>query len=388
MTLDYLRVFEGIPEADLALAARTRAVVERDVAPRVVELYEAGRFPDAVIPGLAEAGLFGASVAGIGDASPIAWGLALRELERVDSGLRSFVSVQACLAMGAIARYGSEDQRRRWLPPMAAGAAIGCFALTEPNHGSDPAGMETTATPLPGGGYRIDGHKRWSTNGTIANVAVVWAQTDPPAGARGVRGFAIPLPHPGVTVRPLERKLSLRMSYSAEILFENVEVGPEVLLPETRGLGAALSCLNEARYSIIWGVVGTAEACYEAALARVRGREQFGRPLAGFQLVQARLVDTLDAVTTSQLVARQVAELKASGRLRHQHISFAKRHNVAAAQRAAAQARALFGAEGITGDAHVMRHMANLESVATYEGTDDIHTLAIGADVTGYSAFR
>ncbi|HEV8633365.1 MAG TPA: acyl-CoA dehydrogenase family protein [Chloroflexota bacterium] len=385
--MDYLLAFEDVPAAERALAERTRVLLEERVMPRVADLYEAGGFPDDVVPGLAGLGLFGAHVPGMATADALAWGLALRELERCDSGLRSFVSVQACLAMTAIARYGSEEQRRTWLPRMAKGEAIGCFALTEPGHGSDPGAMETRATPVDGG-HRLSGHKRWATNSPIAAVAVIWAQIGAAGDPRGVRGFVVPLPHPGVEVRRIDRKLSLRVSHSGEIRLDDVELPADAILPGANSLGAALACLNEARYSIVWGAVGAAEACLEAALARTRARHQFGRPLAGFQLVQQKLVEMLDDVTTAQLVARQLAGLKDAGRLRHQQVSFGKRHNVAAAQRVAARARALFGAEGIVVDSQVMRHMANLETVATYEGTEDVHTLVLGADLTGEPAFR
>jgi glutaryl-CoA dehydrogenase len=385
--MDYLNAFDDVGPADRELADRTRALLEARVMPRVADLYEEGTFPADLIPELAGLGILGAHVPGQERVGALAWGLALRELERADSGLRSFVSVQSCLAMTAIARFGSEAQRAEWLPGMAAGDAIGCFSLTEPDHGSDPAGMETRATRT-AGGWRLSGHKRWATNSPIARLAIIWAQTDPTSGARGVRGFLVPLPQAGLEVRPIERKLSLRISYSGEIFLRDVELPAEALLPGATSLGAALACLNEARYSIVWGAVGAAEACLEAALTRTRARHQFGRPLAGFQLVQEKLVQMLDDLTTAQLVARRIADLKAAGQLRHQQTSFGKRHNVAAAQRTAARARALLGAEGIVVDSHVMRHMSNLESIATYEGTDDIHTLVLGADITGQSAFR
>ena len=248
--------------------------------------------------------------------------------------------------------------------------------------------MEVSATRLPGGDYRLSGHKRWSTNGTIAQIGIVWAQTEPALGQKGIRGFLVPLGSPGVEVRPLGRKLSLRVSESSEILFHDVRLPGEAILSGTSGLGSALSALNGARYSILWGVLGSAEACYAEAIAHVKAREQFGKPLAGFQLVQESLVEMVDRITSAQLLAIRLAELKASRRLRHQQVSLGKRHNVAAAQDVARRARALLGAEGILVDRHVLRHLDNLETVATYEGTEQIHTLTIGADLTGLSAFR
>ncbi|MBI2942447.1 MAG: acyl-CoA dehydrogenase family protein [Chloroflexi bacterium] len=387
VTTDYLGLLGEVPESERALAARARAIVEEALLPRVAGLYDRGEFPLDVIPRLAAAGLLGASIPGIGNASPLAWGLACLELERGDSGLRSFVSVQTCLAMTAIARFGSDAQRQRWLRPLASAEAIGCFALTEPAHGSDPASLETRAFATPSG-YRLSGYKRWATNATFAQIAVIWAQTDPAAGARGIRGFLVPIGAPGVEVRPIERKLSMRMSSSAEILLHDVEVPADALLPGTTGLGSALACLNEARYTIVWGAIGAAEVCYEIALEHVKARQQFGRPLAGFQLVQQHLVEMLDRLTAAQLVAHRLARLKQQGTLRHQQVSFAKRHTVSAAQRVAARARALLGAEGILLDRHIIRHLANLETLATYEGTEQIHTLIVGADVTDQPAFR
>ncbi len=388
MGLDYLDLMSDVSESDRVLSEKTRLVVERDVLPRVADLYEAGEFPRDVVPTFGELGLLGAPLAGFGNASPLAWGLACRELERVDSGLRSFVSVQTCLVMEAIERFGSHEQREEWLPRLARGESIGCFALTEPGHGSDPAGLETRTTRLADGSYRLDGHKRWSTNGTLADLAVIWAQTAPEQGAKGIRGFLVPTASPGLTVRPVERKLSLRISASSEILLSDCRVPGSAMLPAAVGLGPALSCLNDARFSILWGAIGAAEACYDAALQHVTAREQFGRKLAGFQLVQEQLAEMVDAISSSQLLAARLASLKESGRLRHQQVSLGKRHNVAAAQLVARRARALLGAEGILVDRVVMRHLCNLETLATYEGTEQVHTLVIGADVTGISAFR
>ena len=388
MILDYVETFADLPDSELALAQRTREFLSREILPRIGDLYESARFPREIIPALGALGLLGAPLADFGNVSPIAWGLACRELERVDSGLRSFVSVQTCLVMETIDRFGSPEQRDQWLPALARGEAVGCFALTEPGHGSDPAGLEVSAARDAGGGYRLSGHKRWSTNGTMAQIAVVWAQTEPTLGARGIRGFLVPLDSPGVDVRPVDRKLSLRVSASSEILFHDVRLPETALLPGTTGLGSALSALNGARFSILWGVLGCAEACYEEALGHVTGRAQFGRPLAGFQLVQEQLAEMVERITTAQLLARRLAELKAAGRLRHQQVSLGKKHNVGSAQEVARRARALLGAEGILLDRHVLRHLNNLETVATYEGTEQIHTLSIGADVTGISAYR
>ncbi|MGH2460199.1 MAG: acyl-CoA dehydrogenase family protein [Chloroflexota bacterium] len=377
-----------VPESERRLAEETREVVERDVLPRVADLYESGEFPRDVVTTFGQIGLLGAPLREFGNASPLAWGLACRELERVDSGLRSFVSVQTCLVMEAIERFGSSPQRDEWLPRLSRGDVIGCFALTEPGHGSDPAGLETRASRLPDGSYRLDGHKRWSTNGTLASLAVIWAQTVPEQGAKGIRGFLVPMTAAGLTVRPIDRKLSLRISASSEILLNDCRVPEAAMLPSAAGLGPALSCLNDARYSILWGALGAAEACFDAAREHVGGREQFGRRLAGFQLVQERLADMVDLISSAQLLATRLATLKQSGRLRHQQVSLGKRHNVAAAQTVARHARALLGAEGILVDRAVMRHLCNLETLATYEGTEQIHTLVIGADVTGLSAFR
>lgn len=388
MPLDYLDLFRDLPPAETVLAERTRALVQREVAPRIGDLYEQGVFPRDIIPQLGEIGLLGAPLEGFGAVSPLAWGLACRELERVDSGLRSFVSVQTCLAMEAIDRYGSPGQRETWLSRLARGEVVGCFALTEPGHGSDPAGMETRAERRPDGSWRLNGHKRWSTNGTIAAVAIVWAQTEPSLGSKGIRGFVVPADSPGFAARPIERKLSLRVSASAELVLRDVALPADAVLPGAPSLGGALSCLNDARFSILWGAIGAAEACYDRALERAIGREQFGRPLAGFQLVQSDLAAMVERITTAQLLASRLADLKARGRLRHQQVSLGKKHNVAAAQDVARRARALLGAEGIVLDTDAMRHLCNLETLATYEGTEQIHTLVLGADVTGIPAFR
>lgn len=388
MPLDYLNLFGALPPTESALAERTRDLVQREVMPRIGDLYEQGAFPQEIIPRLGEIGLLGAPLARLGAASPLSWGLACRELERVDSGLRSFVSVQTCLVMEAIDRYGSAEQRETWLARLARGDVVGCFALTEPGHGSDPVGMDTRAARQPDGSWTLSGHKRWSTNGTLASVAIIWAQAEPEQGSRGIRGFVVPTDVPGVEIRPIDRKLSLRVSASSEIFLREARLPESAVLPGARGIGAALSCLNDARFSILWGAIGAAEACYDRARERVLAREQFGKPLAGFQLVQSDLATMVERITTAQLLADRLAALKTRGELRHQQVSLGKKHNVAAAQDVARRARALLGAEGIMLDTDTMRHLCNLETLATYEGTEQIHTLVLGQDVTGISAFR
>ncbi|MDT0301108.1 acyl-CoA dehydrogenase family protein [Streptomonospora wellingtoniae] len=371
-------------EADIRDAVRTFA--NRELLPHVADWYEAGTLPDprGLARAFGELGVLGMHLEGYGcaGAGAVSYGLACRELEAVDSGLRSFVSVQGSLAMYALHRFGSAEQKQEWLPRMAAGQAIGCFGLTEPDSGSDPGSMRTRAR-RDGADWVLDGTKMWITNGSVADVAIVWAATD-----EGVRGFAVPADTPGFTANTLHRKLSLRASITSELVLDGVRLPGDALLPGSAGLGSPLSCLNEARYGIVWGAAGAARACYAAALDYAGTREQFGGPIAGFQLTQRKLADMVLDVNQAGLTAMRIGRLKEEGACHRNHISLGKFGNVAAAQRVARTARSLHGANGITLEYPVMRHMANLETVATYEGTEEIHALSIGQAVTGVSAFR
>jgi glutaryl-CoA dehydrogenase len=362
-----------------------RRFVAEAVLPRVGELWLRGEFPQDLIPRMAELGVFGPTLPeryGGAGASPIAYGLMMQELEYGDSGLRSFASVQSGLAMYAIYRFGSEEQRQYWLPRMARGEVIGCFGLTEPDAGSDPASMRTRAVRTDDG-WRLNGTKRWITNGTLARVAVIWAKDEEGV----VRGFLVPTDTPGFTAREMTTKASMRMSVTAELFLDDVVVPADHQLPEARGLAAPLACLNQARYGIVWGTVGAARACLEEAVRYTATRVAFGRPIAATQLVQERLVDMTSRVAQMQLVAYRLGQLYQAGTLRHQQVSLAKRDNARGALVVARMARELLGANGITVDYAPMRHAANLETVDTYEGTYEVHTLAVGRDITGHNAF-
>jgi glutaryl-CoA dehydrogenase len=383
--VDYYGLDELLGEEERLTRATVRSFVEREAAPLVTACHAREEFPRALIPRMAELGLFGAHLKGYGCAgmSAVAYGLACQELEACDSGLRSMVSVQGSLAMYAIHRWGSEDQKRRWLPPMAAGRAIGCFGLTEPDHGSDPGSMETRAR-RDGAGWVLTGTKRWITNGSIADVAVVWAKDDDGV----VRGFLVEAGTPGFAARDIKGKFSLRASITSELVLEDVRVPAESLLPEARGLSGPFSCLNQARYGIVWGALGAARTCYLTALAYARERRQFDRPLAGFQLVQQKLVHMLTEITKGQLLAWRLGRLKDAGTARPEQVSLAKRNNVQIALDAARLARDILGANGIVDAYPVIRHLLNLETVSTYEGTHDMHTLIVGRDITGLDAVR
>ena len=360
-----------------------RAFVRERVLTVIGEHFEAGTFPRELVPQLAEMGLLGMHLRGYGcaGASAVAYGVACEELEAGDSAVRSFVSVQGSLAMFPIWKFGSEEQKQRWLPEMAAGRAIGCFGLTESDAGSDPAAMRTRARRS-GSDWVIDGSKMWITNGSIANVAVVWAQTE-----SGINGFLVERGAPGFTASDVTRKLSLRASVTSELAFEGVRVPESARLPETNGLRGPLSCLNEARYGISWGAMGAARACFEAALDYSRQRPAFGRPIAAFQLTQQKLADMATSLVHGRLVAHRLGTLKDAGRAESVHVSLAKRANVRIAIDIARSARTILGANGITLEYPVARHMANLESVLTYEGTEEIHTLLLGKALTGEDAF-
>jgi len=360
-------------------------LVDREIIPGIGRAWLAGEFPRGVIPKLGELRVFGANLPqeyGCAGLSNVAYGLIMHELERGDSGIRSFASVQGALVMYPIYAYGSEDQRRRWLPAMAAGERIGCFGLTEPTAGSDPGAMRTRARRV-SGGWVLTGTKMWITNGSLADVALIWAKDE----AGEIRGFLVDPRSPGFAVHDIHTKASMRASVTSELVLEEVRVPEEDMLPKAVGLGAALSCLTQARYGIAWGVVGAAAACYEEALAYARDRIAFGRPIAATQIVQERLVDMLTEITLGQLLAVQLGRLKDAGTLRYTQVSLAKRYNARMALRVAREARTILGGYGITLEYHAMRHAANLESVDTYEGTYDIHTLILGRDITGIDAF-
>ena len=378
--IDYCRFDDLLTEDERAAGERARQFVDREVRPVIAGSYEQGEFPKHLIPQLIEIGVH-PRYRGLSQ-SPVARGLICQELERGDSALRSFASVQSSLSMFAIDCYGSSEQRERFLPAMARGEIIGCFALTEPGHGSDPSGMETTAE-READGYVLRGRKRWVTNGTIAGVAVIWAKCDGAA-----HGFLVEAGTPGFEVRPIHRKMSLRASMSSEILLNDCRIPAANALPGASGLVAALKCLSEARFDIIWGSLGAGMDCFEAALAYAGRREQFGRPIAGFQLTQNKLVDMYSELTKARLLALRLGRLKEQGRLHHSEISLGKRNSVRTALDVCRTARTIFGAAGVTDDCPAMRHAANLESVLTYEGTEEIHTLIVGQAITGLSSFR
>ncbi len=394
----------GIPEdsdvsdvlaIDSLLSAEERRVRERvrdftnqRIRPDIAGWYEDAVFPLDLAPELGELGVLGMHLEGYGcpGRSAVEYGLAAMELEAGDSGVRTFVSVQGSLAMTAIHKWGSEDQKQEWLPRMAAGELIGAFALTEPTAGSDPASMTTFARPDGTGGnagWILDGAKRWIGLASVADVLVVWAMTDD-----GVRGFLVPAGTAGVTATPIGQKLSMRASIQCDISFDAVRLGPEALLPAARGLRGPFSCLNEARYGIAWGAMGAARDSYEAALAYAQERLQFGKPLAGYQLTQEKLVNMLLEIQKGTLLALHLGRLKDAGRLRPEQISLGKLNNVREALAIAREARTILGGNGITLDHSPLRHAANLESVRTYEGTDEVHTLILGQHITGLSAFR
>ncbi|WP_030922504.1 acyl-CoA dehydrogenase family protein [Streptosporangium amethystogenes] len=383
---DFLEVDRDLNDEERAIRDAVRDYCRAELRPHVAGWFEAGTIPDphAVARGLGALGVLGMHLEGYGCAgtNAVSYGLACRELEAVDSGLRSLVSVQGSLAMTAIHRFGSEEQKREWLPRMATGEAIGCFGLTEPDSGSDPGSMRTRAR-RDGTDWVLDGTKMWITNGSVADVAVVWARAED-----GIRGFLVPRDAAGFSATTLHGKISLRASITSELVLDGVRLPHEAVLPLAEGVKAPLSCLSEARFGIVWGAAGAARDCFEAALDYALTRTQFGRPIAAFQLTQRKIADMLVDVNQANLTALRIGRLKDEGRAQHSHISFGKLANVRAAQRVAAVARGVHGANGITLEYPVMRHMVNLESVATYEGTEEIHALTLGRAVTGHSAFR
>ena len=381
---DYYAIEELLTEEERVVRDTARRFVEEEFQPHIVEAYRNGTFPMQLVPRIAELGFFGPTLPeeyGCAGASSVAYGLISQELERGDSGLRSFASVQSSLVMYPIFAFGSEAQKSSWLPRMARGEAIGCFGLTEPDFGSNPAGMRTSAKRA-NGGFVLDGVKRWITNGSIADVAVVWARLD-----GKVHGFLVESDRPGFKAEQMHGKLSLRASVTSELFFDNCWIPEENRLPGTGSMKAPLSCLSNARYGISWGAIGAAMACYDCALRYAQGRVMFSRPIAGYQLVQAKLVEMLAEITKSQLLSLRLGRLKDAGKVRPEQISLAKMNNVSKALQTARLARDILGGNGIMDEYPIMRHMMNLETVNTYEGTEDVHRLIIGKDITGFDAF-
>ncbi|HYS70694.1 MAG TPA: acyl-CoA dehydrogenase family protein [Gemmatimonadaceae bacterium] len=388
---DFYNIDSVLSEEERAVRDTIREFVDEKVLPIIGDCYIEGKFPKHLIPEMAELGMFGANLPeeyGCAGLNNVAYGLIMQELERGDSGVRSFASVQGALVMYPIYAFGSEDQKRYYLPKMAQGEIIGCFGLTEPDYGSNPSAMITRAIVQKDGGWVINGAKMWITNGSTAQVAIIWAKTGEDKSDKSIRGFIVPTDAPGFTAKDQKGKLSLRASDTSELVLQDVKVPATALLPNSGGIKSPLMCLTQARYGIAWGAIGAAQACYEEALAYAGNRVMFGKPIAGFQLQQQRLAEMLTELVKGQLLALHLGRLKDAGTFNPQQVSLAKRNNVSAATDIAREARRLLGANGILAEYSSMRHMANLESVYTYEGTHDIHTLILGQAVTGINAFE
>ena len=381
---DLLRLDEEFSAAELETRAAVREFVDRRIRPNIARWYEDAHFPREIVPEMGELGLLGMHLKDYGCAgrSAVEYGLAMQELEAGDSGLRTFVSVQGSLAMSAISTWGSEQQKGQWLPRMAKGDAIGCFGLTEPTAGSDPSSMQTFARQE-GGDWVLDGTKRWIGLASIADIAIIWAMTE-----EGVRGFLVPASTPGFTAIPIEPKLSMRASIQCDVTLEGVRLPADARLPDAQGLRGPFSCLNEARYGIIWGALGAARDSFDTALAYSQQRLQFGKPLAGYQLTQDKLVRMALEIQKGQLLALRIGRLKDAGKLESHMISAGKLNNCRIAIDIAREARSIIGGNGITLDYSPLRHANNLESVRTYEGTDEVHTLILGEHLTGHAAYR
>jgi glutaryl-CoA dehydrogenase len=383
--LDLLNIEALLNDEERAVRDTVRDWVRNRILPEIVEWFEHGELPsEQLAKELGSMGLLGMHLTGYGcaGASAVMYGIACTELEAGDSGVRSLVSVQGSLAMFPIWKYGSEEQKQEWLPKMAAGEVIGCFGLTEPDFGSDPSSMRTSAR-RDGDDWVLNGTKMWITNGGVAGVAVVWAQADD-----GIRGFIVPSDTPGFSTKDIEKKLSLRASVTSELILEDVRLPADAVLPDVRGMKGPLSCLNEARYGIVWGSMGAARACFESALEYSKSRVQFGKPIGAFQLTQRKLVDMALEVNKGLLLALHLGRMKDDGRLRAEQVSVGKLNNVREALEVCREARTILGANGVTLEYPVIRHMNNLESVLTYEGTSEIHTLILGRTLTGLEAFE
>ena len=386
---DFYNIDSALSEEERAVRDSVRSFVDEQVLPIIGDCYIEGRFPKEIIPGLAELGVFGANLPeeyGCAGLNNVAYGLIMQELERGDSGVRSFASVQGALVMYPIYAFGSEEQKKHYLPKMAAGEIIGCFGLTEPDYGSNPGGMITTATTQKDGSYVLNGAKMWITNGSTAQVAIVWAKLDGKE-EKNIRGFIVPTDTAGFKAKDQHGKISLRASDTSELVMQDCRIPADAILPKSAGLKSPLMCLTQARYGISWGAIGAAIACYEEAVSYAKNRVMFGKPIGGFQIQQVRLAEMLTEIVKAQLVSLHLGRLKDAGTFTPQQVSLAKRNNIDIATNIAREARRLLGANGILAEYASMRHMTNLESVYTYEGTHDIHTLVLGQAITGMNAF-
>ncbi len=384
--LDILGIDSLLSEEEKLARSTVRRFVEEEINPIIADCFEEGRFPKELLPGLASLGVLGANLPeeyGCAGMNNVAYGLVMQELEAGDSGIRSFASVQGALCMYPIYQFGSEEQKRRFLPEMASGKIIGCFGLTEPNFGSNPSGMLTRAERVRDG-WLINGSKAWITNGNISQIAIVWAKTE----GDKIRGFIVESNTPGLTIRETKHKLSLRASVTSELMFQDCLIPENNVLPQSDGLKSPLMCLTQARYGISWGAIGAAMSCFETALDYSKERIQFGKPIGAFQLTQKKLAEMAIEISKAQLLCLHLGRIKDEGKLRPVQVSIAKKNNVAMALDCARISRSVLGANGITGEYPIMRHMNNLESVYTYEGTDEVHTLIIGQHLTGLSTFE
>src|SRR4051812_2012229 len=388
---DFFNIDSQLSSDEIAVRDSVRRFVDEKVLPIIGNAYVEGRFPKELIPEMAELGVLGANLPeeyGCAGLNNVAYGLIMQELERGDSGIRSFASVQGALAMYPIYAFGSEEQRKKYLPKMAAGETIGCFGLTEPDYGSNPSGMITMAKERADGTWLLNGAKMWITNGSQAHISVVWAKTNGDPSDKSIRGFVVPTNSKGFKAKDQKGKLSLRASDTSELVFDDVELPADAILPKSAGLKSPLMCLTQARYGISWGALGAAMACYEEALSYSQNRVMFDKPIGGFQIQQVRLADMLTEIVKGQLLVLHLGRLKDAGTMVPQQVSLAKRNNVSIATDIARVARRLLGAVGILAEYSAMRHMANLESVYTYEGTHDVHSLVLGQAVTGLNAFK